>query len=99
MRFAILILPILSGTLLAQVPGNLVADGLPPIPAELREEAQRYLEFRSATLQGWHPQRREMLISTRFADVSQLHLVKTPGGARQQLTFGAEPIADGSAPN
>jgi Tol biopolymer transport system component len=28
-----------------------------------------------------------MLISTRFADTSQIHLVKMPGGARTQLTF------------
>ena len=37
-----------------------------------------------------------MLISTRFADSSQLHLVKMPGGARRQLTFSREPIAAGS---
>jgi len=35
----------------------------------------------------WNPLRREMLISTRFGDTPQLHLVKSPGGARQQLTF------------
>lgn len=88
---------LLSGaTLGAQVPENLVADGLPPIPPELRADVGRYLEFRAATLQSWHPQRREMLVSTRFADTAQLHLVKAPGGARRQLTFGAEPVVGGS---
>jgi hypothetical protein len=28
-----------------------------------------------------------MLIGTRFADTNQVHLVKMPGGAREQLTF------------
>ncbi len=78
------------------MPDNLVADGLPPIPPELRADAGRYLEFRAAAMQGWHPQRREMLIATRFADTTQLHLVKMPGGDRRQLTFGAEPVAGGS---
>ena len=76
----------------AQVPENLVVEGVPAIPAELRRDVARYLEFRAATFQGWHPIRREMLITTRFADTPQLHLVKTPGGARKQLTFGTEPV-------
>jgi len=29
----------------------------------------------------------KMLIGTRFAETSQIHLVKFPGGARTQLTF------------
>jgi dipeptidyl aminopeptidase/acylaminoacyl peptidase len=76
----------------AQVPENLVVEGVPAIPADLRRDVARYLEFRAATFQGWHPIRREMLITTRFADTPQLHLVKTPGGARKQLTFGTEPV-------
>src|ERR1044072_1526568 len=64
------------------VPGdNLVVEGVPPIPATLPEEVRRYTEFRSASLASWHPVRREMLISTRFGDVPQIHLVKIPGGA------------------
>src|SRR5688572_28958804 len=79
-----------------QVPENLVADGIPPSPPELRAEIGRYLEFRTASFRGWHPQRREMLVTTRFADTAQLHLVKMPGGDRRQLTFSAEPIANGT---
>lgn len=37
-----------------------------------------------------------MLISTRFADAAQLHLVKSPGGARRELTFLPEPVNAGS---
>ena len=96
MRRLLLVLAVTVCTLCAQVPDNLVADGVPPITPELRADAGRYLEFRAATMQGWHPQRREMLISTRFADTAQLHLVKMPGGDRRQLTFGVEPVAGGS---
>jgi dipeptidyl aminopeptidase/acylaminoacyl peptidase len=80
----------------AQWPDNLVAQGVPPIPAEVKADAGRYLEFRSASFQSWHPRRRELLISTRFAEASQLHLVQRPGGARRQLTFSPEPVAGGS---
>jgi dipeptidyl aminopeptidase/acylaminoacyl peptidase len=80
---------------LAQLPDNLVAEGVPPIPPELKTDLGRYLEFRSASFNDWHPRRRELLITTRFADATQLHLVKLPGGARRQLTFLAEPVAGG----
>ena len=79
----------------AQVPDNLVTEGVPPIPDALKHEAGRYLEFRAAIFSGWHPVKREMLILTRFADSAQLHLVKMPGGARNQLTFSPEPVAGG----
>jgi len=68
-------------------PGNLVIENIPPIPVSVVEKANQYAESRSAALYNWHPSRREMLIGTRFADVTQVHLVKMPGGARTQLTF------------
>jgi dipeptidyl aminopeptidase/acylaminoacyl peptidase len=66
---------------------NLVVEGIPGIPAAMAEEIDRYTEFRYAGLSSWHPLRREMLIGTRFAETSQIHVVKFPGGARTQLTF------------
>jgi len=69
---------------------NLVVENVPAIPARLAEEVRRYTEFRSAGISSWHPTRREMLISTRFGDTNQVHLVKMPGGARTQLTFFPE---------
>jgi Tol biopolymer transport system component len=66
---------------------NFVTENVPPIPAAIAEKANQYGEFRSASLLDWDPVKREMLISTRFADVPQIHLVKMPGGARTQLTF------------
>jgi dipeptidyl aminopeptidase/acylaminoacyl peptidase len=80
----------------ADIPDNLVSEGVPAITTELRADVGRYLEFRAAGFQSWHPQRRELLISTRFADSSQLHIVRAPGGARQQLTFFPEPVAGGA---
>ena len=66
---------------------TLVVDGVPKIPASLVETAGRYGSYRSAIITDWHPTQREMLVATRFGDTPQLHLVKMPGGARQQLTF------------
>jgi dipeptidyl aminopeptidase/acylaminoacyl peptidase len=86
---------LMTTTLLAQVPDNLVVEGVPSFPAELRADAGRYMEFRAAGFNSWHPKRREMLITTRFADSMQLHLVKSPGAARRQLTFLPEPVGGG----
>ena len=79
-------------------PEGIVAEGVPPIPAKLVETAGRYAENRSAFVTSWHPTRREMLIGTRFGNTYQAHLVKEPGGARQQLTFFPEPVYGGSFP-
>ncbi|HEX9937678.1 MAG TPA: prolyl oligopeptidase family serine peptidase [Longimicrobium sp.] len=75
---------------------NLVVEGIPPIPATLAAEVRRYTESRGATLADWHPVRREMLISTRFANTAQLHQVRMPMGARTQVTFFDEPIGGAS---
>src|SRR5213080_911467 len=61
---------------------NLVVEGIPKIPASLAETVERYTNFRGASLDSWDPVKREMLISTRFADTAQIHLVKMPVGAR-----------------
>ena len=66
---------------------NLVIEGVPPIPLTLVDAVGRYTDFRAASFQSWHPTRHEMLISTRFGNVAQAHLVKFPGGARTQMTF------------
>jgi dipeptidyl aminopeptidase/acylaminoacyl peptidase len=75
---------------------NLVTQGIPAISAALADQVGRYTDFRAAVFTGWHPKRRDMLINTRFADTAQVHHVKTPGGARTQLTFYKEPARGGS---
>src|SRR5947208_10905680 len=74
---------------------NLIADGVPEIPASIATTAGRYGSYRSANLADWHPTKREMLIATRLAETPQLHLVKMPGGTRQQLTFFADSVGSG----
>ena len=96
-KLALAFLLLSAGLALGQadviVPGdNLVTEGLPPIPANLAAKVNRYTEFRAAALADWHPKRREMLVSTRFGETAQVHLVKTPGGARRQLTFFADHV-------
>jgi dipeptidyl aminopeptidase/acylaminoacyl peptidase len=66
---------------------NLVVEGIPPIPQSLVEAISRYTDFRGASLTSWHPDKREMLISTRFCNTAQVHQVRFPLGARRQLTF------------
>lgn len=75
---------------------NLIIKGIPDIPVSLKNEVQRYSESRSASFADWHPQSREMLISTRFGNVPQLHLVKSPLGARKQVTFFDDPVSSAS---
>ncbi|MCU1305572.1 MAG: hypothetical protein JWN45_267 [Acidobacteriaceae bacterium] len=71
-------------------PDSVITEGIPAIPAALAEKVGRYSEFRSAAIQSWNPTRHEILITTRFADTNQIHMVKMPGGARTQLTFSTE---------
>ncbi len=74
---------------------NLIVDGIPKIPAALVETAGRYGSYRTATLADWSPGGHQLLISTRFGDTPQLHLVQTPGGERRQLTFFPDSVTFG----
>jgi dipeptidyl aminopeptidase/acylaminoacyl peptidase len=67
-------------------------DGTPEVPAALHARLQQYLETRSATVQEMSDDGSAMLLTTRFADTAQLHLVTSPMGARRQLTFSSEPV-------
>lgn len=95
---AILAVLLISGFMIVAqaadiTPGdNLVVEGIPPIPASLAQTVDRYTQFRSAGLVSWHPERREILITTRFGDVPQIHRIAFPMGSRQQMTFFAEPV-------
>jgi dipeptidyl aminopeptidase/acylaminoacyl peptidase len=76
-----------------QSPENIVVDGVPPIPTAVAETAARYGNYRTALLRDWNPEKRQMLIATRFGDTAQLHTVSMPGGAREQLTFFGDSVA------
>lgn len=72
--------------------GNLVLENIPEIPASLKERLNQFENIRSASVQGWLPGDQGLLISTRFAEAAQLHLVKGPFQDRKQVTFFDEPI-------
>jgi len=74
-------------------PADLLLDGVPPIPATVAATSQQYTNYRTATFVDWSPTAREMIVSTRFGDSPQLHLVRAPGGARRQLTFFPDAVA------
>ena len=75
---------------------NLVLDGTPEIPAELRDRLRQYSNTRSASLSGISANGASMLVNTRFAETAQLHLVSAPLGTRRQITFEDEPVRDGA---
>lgn len=90
---ALLATPTLAQTV--PVPAAITADGVPAIPTSLADAIRPYLEARSAALQDWDPVSKGALIATRFGNAAQLHLVKTPLGARTQLSFEPEPVPGG----
>ncbi|MEP7317273.1 MAG: S9 family peptidase [Panacibacter sp.] len=75
---------------------NLVAEGIPALPASVAADVKTYTEVRAATIAAWHPLKKEMLIATRFGNTPQLHWIKMPGGDRKQITFFDEPVGNAS---
>ena len=76
--------------------GNVLLSGIPEIPPEIGRRLARYQNVRGAAFRGWTRDGESMYISTRFGEVSQLHRVDMPLGARNQLTFFKEPIGQAS---
>ena len=80
----------------APKPDALAADGMPSVPKNLPVETRPYMEFRTASFVGWHPNDKSMMIATRFGNTAQLHRVAGPMMARKQISFEAEPLGNGS---
>jgi protease II len=76
--------------------GNLVLENIPEIPANLQERLLQYQNVRGASFVDWDPLGKGILISTRFAETSQFHLVEKPLGMRKQITFFNEPVGGGN---
>ncbi len=72
--------------------GNLIMEDIPEIPRTIVDDLNRYQNVRSAGFVDWTQEGDSIYVRTRFGDVSQLHRVDMPGGARHQLTFFEEPI-------
>ena len=80
----------------AEIPPNLVVEGVPPIPPELRTQVEPYLNLGGASFRGWHGARREAMVTTRIGDATHLHRMAEPKGKRVPLTRGPEPIRNGA---
>jgi len=78
--------------------GNLVLDNIPPVDTPLTTRLEDYMNSRGASFVDWLPGD-GLLVSTRFADVEQLHRVMVPMGDREQLTFFREPITVARTPH
>ena len=72
--------------------GNLILEDIPAIPGSIKEDLSKFQNVRSAAFRGFNNQGEGLFISTRFGNVSQLHLVKSAGAARNQITYFQEPI-------
>ena len=72
--------------------GNLVIEDIPEIPERIKSRMLQYQSTRAANLRSWNADGKSMLISTRFGETTQLHMVGKPGGARRQITFFKEPV-------
>jgi len=71
--------------------GPLVLRGTPEIPPAVAARMDQYLNTRSASLGDISADGKRLLVTTRFADTEQVHLVDAPLGARYQLSFRGEP--------
>ncbi len=76
----------------AEPESTLRLEGTPEIPAELRARLTQYLNTRRGVFGDISADGRSVLVSTRFAQTRQLHLLRRPLGARSQLTFRDEPV-------
>jgi dipeptidyl aminopeptidase/acylaminoacyl peptidase len=80
----------------ARLIGALELDGVPTLPERVRQRMAKYLGVRGSAFADWDEKGKGMLIRTRFGQTTQVHRVKTPMGAREQLTFYREPVSAAS---
>lgn len=98
---------LLAASLLASIaaraefvaPGpSLVADGIPPIPRSIAARVHAYSEFWPQRALSWHPEKRELLISRRAGDASQVFRLEAPGARPEQFTRFPDPVSRASYP-
>ena len=76
--------------------GQMTLEGIPPWSDGIRTRMLQYLSSRAARLLSISDDGQALLISTRFGTTGQLHLVRSPMGARKQITFFDEPVGGGA---
>lgn len=74
--------------------GEMVLSGVPDWDVALEQRLSQYNQARSATLQSISDDGASILVTTRFGETAQLHVVEQAGGMRRQLTFFEEPIGN-----
>jgi dipeptidyl aminopeptidase/acylaminoacyl peptidase len=89
------LLCLLAAVGLAAVPPNIVAEGVPTVPAALTAELAPYLNLGGASFRGWHSTRREAIVTTRIGEATHLHTMAAPLAKRVALTSGIEPAKSG----
>jgi dipeptidyl aminopeptidase/acylaminoacyl peptidase len=72
--------------------GQMVLEDVPEPDPAVRERMLQYLAVRPTALTAVREDGKAILISTRFGDTNQVHLVSQPMGARKQITFFDEPV-------
>ena len=99
-RLVVIVLFTLSLTFAGEIErrevGNLVLENVPEVSQALQERLFQYQNVRSASFRDWSPEGEAILISTRFAETGQLHMINQPLGMRKQITFFKEPVGGGS---
>src|SRR5262249_10670196 len=72
---------------------RVLVSGVPAVPPDFEAWLQPYTEARSALLSDAGDDGKAVVIRTRFSSVNQIHGVSMPMGAREQLSFGKEPVS------
>ncbi|HEY0818521.1 MAG TPA: prolyl oligopeptidase family serine peptidase [Rhizobacter sp.] len=75
---------------------NLVVQGIPPVPAALVSKVATYTDFRGHGFADWHPTRREMLVSHRQGNTTQIFRLAGALQAPEPLTDAADPVSTAS---
>ncbi len=76
--------------------GNLVIDGIPPIPEDLVAKIAPYTEFKPAAMIAWHPSRPGILVRMRAGNTNQLHYIESPGAKPEQWTDFPDAVSGAS---
>lgn len=82
----------LAGEVVRRQIGQMVLEDVPEVDPAARERMLQYLAVRPTALSDVADDGKALLVSTRFGDTNQIHLVAAPMGARRQLTFFDEPV-------
>ena len=78
------------------VPAALVMENVPPVPASLAAQVNKYTEFKPTSLAAWHPVKHELLVSRRYKNTPQIYRLSKPGAALELMTDYAEPVRGAS---